>query len=240
MRHQGWNVVAALAQSRQQYREDIQAIVEVATKFATIHHLRQIPICGCNEPNVHLVSPGTPQTLELLFLQYAQQFGLQRGRNITHFIQEKRAFVGQLETADLLRYGAGESALLVSKKLTFQQIQWYCSTIQPHKRPSAARADVVDRVCDELLAGACFSLNKNCRTGRRDPFDLFEHCFQSRTVTYYLLESALIRSWIARLQYPDCCHRGPLSPWVHVSCWAQLSRAARTLSSRASSSNGFA
>jgi hypothetical protein len=88
-----------------------------------IHHLCQIPIrCG-NEPNVHLVSPGAPQALKLLFLQHAQEFGLQRRWNITHLIEEECAFVGELETANLLRDGPGECALFVAKKLTLQKIQ---------------------------------------------------------------------------------------------------------------------
>src|SRR6266446_8013764 len=173
MSHEGRNVFAALTQRWQQDGEDIQTIIEIAAKFSTIHHLRQISIRCSNQPNVHLVSPRTPQPLELLFLQDAQQFGLQRRRNITDLIQEKCAFVGQLETADLLRYGSGEGAFLVSKKLTFQQIQWDGSTIQPYERPSTARADVVNRVRDQFLTSACFPLNENCRTSRRDPFDLF-------------------------------------------------------------------
>jgi hypothetical protein len=94
----------------------------------------------------------------------------------------------------------------VAKKLTFQQIQWNGSAIQPYERPPAPRANVVDRVRDELLAGACFSLDQYRRTGRRDPFDLFEHSVQSRTVAYDLLESALIRSLITGPQYLDSCH----------------------------------
>jgi len=38
-----------------------------------------------------------PKRFELLFLQDTQQFGLQGRRNIADFIQEQRAFVGQLE-----------------------------------------------------------------------------------------------------------------------------------------------
>src|ERR1700731_2666872 len=105
------------------------------------------------------MSPSAPQTLKLLFLQNAQQLGLQRRRNITHFVQEERAFVCRLETANLLRYGSGERAFLVAKELAFQQIQRNGSAIQPYEGTSAPRAEVVNRVRDELLAGACFSLD---------------------------------------------------------------------------------
>jgi hypothetical protein len=142
------------------------------------------------------MSASTAQALELLFLQYAQQFRLQRRRNIPHFVQEERAFVGQLETANLLRYGSRECAFLVAKKLTFKQIQRNGSAIQSDERVSAAGTDVVNRVRDQLLASARFSLDKHGGIRRRDPFDLFEHCFQSRTIAYDLLESTLIRNSI--------------------------------------------
>jgi len=83
------------------------------------------------------VSPSAAQALEFLFLQYAQQFGLQCRRNIAYLVQEKCAFVGELETTNLLPDGAGECALFVAKKLTLQQIQRNGSAIQPYERPPA-------------------------------------------------------------------------------------------------------
>src|SRR6266446_10637379 len=114
------NVFAALPQRWQWDRKHIQTVVEVATKFVPLHHVNQIPVGRSYQANVHLVSPSAAQALEFLFLQDAQQFGLQARRNISHLVQEERAFVGQLEPTNLLRYGSGERASLVSKKLAFQ------------------------------------------------------------------------------------------------------------------------
>src|SRR5260370_38919989 len=116
--------------------------------------------CG-HQPNVRLVSSSTAQALELLFLEHAQQFGLQGLRDIAYFIQKERAFIGQLEAADFLRYGASERALLVAKKLAFQQIQRNGGAIQLYERTSAARADVVNRTRNQFLSCARFSLDQN-------------------------------------------------------------------------------
>jgi hypothetical protein len=78
-----------------QYRKHIQAVVKVAAKFALLYHLRQIAICCCDEPNVHLMSPIAAQAFELLLLQYAQKFGLQCRRNVANLIQKECTFVGQ-------------------------------------------------------------------------------------------------------------------------------------------------
>src|ERR1700675_1187932 len=188
MRDQGWNVFAALPQWWQKDGEHIQTIVEVTAKFASLHHFRQVPIRSSHQPHVHLVSPSATQALELLFLQYTKQLGLQRRWNITHLVQEKSTFVGQLETANLLRDGPGERALLVTKEFAFQQIQWNSSAVQSYKRPSDPRADVVDRMRDELLAGAGFAVDQHSRTSGRDPFDLFKHRFQRRAIADDLLE----------------------------------------------------
>ena len=122
----------------------------------------------------------------------AQKFGLQCQRNIAHLVQEKRAFVGQLKTADLLRYGAGERASFVTKKLTFQQIERDSSAIQLYKRTPASRAEVVNCLRDQFLAGACLPLDKNGGIGRRHPFHLLKNLFQSRAPAYDLFESAPI------------------------------------------------
>src|SRR5206468_2002108 len=98
--------------------------------------------------------------------QYAKQFGLQSQRDIAYLIQEQRSLVSHFKTADFLSNGACERALLVTKKLAFQQIKWNSSAIQLDEWASAARADVVNRARDQLLAGACFTLNKHGGTGR--------------------------------------------------------------------------
>src|ERR1700676_4277502 len=67
----------------------------------------------------------------------------------------------------------------------------------------------MNRVRDQLLAGAGFSLNKNGGIRRRNPFDLFEHRFQSRTIAYDLLESALIRCLITTSEFLESSHREP-------------------------------
>src|ERR1700752_3699734 len=147
---------------------------------------------GSDQPHVDLVSPSTPQTLKLLFLQYAEQLGLQRRWNITYLVQKKSAFFGHFETAYLLRNGPGEGAFLVAKKLAFQKIQRDRRAIHFHKRPPAPRAEVVNRVGDQLFAGACFSLDQDGGVRRRYTFDLFEYCLQSRTAAYNPLEAPLL------------------------------------------------
>src|SRR5258708_8154716 len=95
----------------------------------------------------------------------------------------------------------------------------------------------MNRVRDQLLAGAGFSLDKNGGIRRRNPFDLFEHRFQSRTIASDLLEFALIRRLIPTPESLDSSHRQP--PRTRALYRAQFSRAPRTLSTRTPSSNSL-
>src|SRR5580658_735540 len=123
MRHKRGNVFAALAQRGKNDGKDIQTIVQIIAELTASDHLDEIPIgCG-HQPNVHLVSATASQALELLFLQHAQQFWLQGGKDVAYFVQKQRALVGHLEAPDLLRDGSGEGALLVTEQFAFQKIE---------------------------------------------------------------------------------------------------------------------
>jgi len=69
--------------------------------------------------------------------------------------------VGQFETAYLLPDRSGECTPLVAKKFTLQQIQRNGRAVQAYERPPAPRAEAVNRVRNQFLAGTCFSLDKN-------------------------------------------------------------------------------
>src|SRR5579864_2818811 len=70
----------------------------------------------------------------------------------------------------------------------------------------------MNRACDQFLASTCFSLDKNGGIRRRDPFDLFEHRFQSGTIAYDLLESSLIGRQITTADSLDSPQGEPPDP----------------------------
>src|ERR1700683_2393984 len=136
MLHKGRNVFTTLSQGWQLNRKYTQAKIQIAAEFAIFDHSGQVAMSRCDKPNIHLVSSTTAQAFEFLFLQYAQQFGLQLRRNIADLIQEERTFIGQLEAAKLLRDGSGEGALFVSKKLALQEVKWDGRAVQLDERAS--------------------------------------------------------------------------------------------------------
>ena len=76
VRHQRWNILAALSQRRQLHWKYIEAKIKVTAELAIFHHLRQVAM-GCSyEPNIDLVSPAAAQAFEFLLLQYTEKLGL--------------------------------------------------------------------------------------------------------------------------------------------------------------------
>ncbi len=73
------------------------------------------------------------QAFEFLFLQNAQEFGLQLHGQVADFIEEKRAAVGKFEAADFLIDRSGKSAALVAEKFGFEQAAGDGGAIYFHK-----------------------------------------------------------------------------------------------------------
>ena len=101
--------------------ENVQPVEQVAAEGALGNQLGKILIGGGDDADVYALRAIAAQALELLLLEHAKQFGLQFQREVSDFIEEKRAAVGEFETADFLAHGAGESAAFVAEKFGFQQ-----------------------------------------------------------------------------------------------------------------------
>src|SRR5262245_7024770 len=104
------HVVAARAQRRDFDREDAQAIEQVLTKATIGDGLLEIAIRRGDDSNVDAVSAIVADALVLAFLQHSQQLALQIERNLSDFVKEDRASVGQLEAAHAIAMCARERA----------------------------------------------------------------------------------------------------------------------------------
>ena len=115
---------------------------------------------------------GTAEPLDLLLLQYAEEFHLHVGRQIADFVQEQRRPVGQLESADLFRQRPGVGALLPTEQLALDERSRNRRAVHANHRLAAARAQFVNRGRDQLLAGARLAQQENRGAGRRHLLDL--------------------------------------------------------------------
>src|SRR5580700_4343865 len=105
------DIVAALAQRGNRDGEDPQPVIEVAAELSRIDHFGEVAIRSGDEAHVDGNRSRTADALELLFLQSAQNLGLEFQGQVSHFIQEKSSLMSQLQASDLLRDCSREGTL---------------------------------------------------------------------------------------------------------------------------------
>ena len=134
----------------------------------------------------------------LALLQHAQELGLQVRRHLPDLVEQQRAALGHLEQAFLVHRGAGERALLVTEQLRLDQVLRDRRAVDLDERALVPLAVEVNRVGDELLAGAVLALQENVRLARRDALDQVEELLHLLALADHVLE--LVAVLQARLE----------------------------------------
>ena len=109
------------------------------------------------------------QTLHALFLQHAQQFGLQAQGQLADLVQQQGAAIGHFKLAALGRHRAGKGAALMTEQQGFEHLLGDGRAIDGHKRGIVAGGKTVNVARHHLFAGAGFTGNQDRRTGHGHP-----------------------------------------------------------------------
>ena len=104
----------------------------------------EIAVRRRNHTHVRALRPRRSHPLELAFLQYAQQLGLDLRLQVADFIEEDRPAVGELEPSLPHRHRAGERPLLVAEQLALDQRRGKRRTVDADERAAAAAASAGD------------------------------------------------------------------------------------------------
>ncbi len=115
------HIATTFAQRRHRQRVNAQAVIQVGTKASGAHLSRQVAVGGGDHPHVDAVFAIRTNPLQLPTLQHAQQLGLARQRQFTHFVEKQAAAIGQLELAAALARGPGEGAAYMAKQFALHQ-----------------------------------------------------------------------------------------------------------------------
>src|SRR6266702_2567472 len=111
------DVATTVAQRRHQHRHNADAVVKVGAEFVASHRFFEIFVGRRDDAHVALDGMVAADTLEFLFLQYAQKLGLEGGRDFADLVEKNRALVGEFE-APLARINrAGKCPLFMAEKL---------------------------------------------------------------------------------------------------------------------------
>ena len=161
-----------------------------------------------DEPDIDLHRRRAADPLEPLLLERAQNFGLQRQRQIADLVEKERSPVRHLELAGLPGHGAGERALLVAEELGFEQRFGNRRAVDRDKRRVGALAEGVQRAREQLLAGPALALEEHRRIRRRRLLQAGEHFPERQVLADQLRRAATHRELL--LQQEVLGHHPPL------------------------------
>src|SRR5882724_1258818 len=117
---QSGDVLAPLAQGRQDDWDDVEAIEQVIAELTLLHELPQVAV-GCGQhPHVRRRGSVGPDRSYLALLYNPEELDLQRWRHLPNFIQKECPTVGFFKEALLMCSSPGEGALNVSEDLRLE------------------------------------------------------------------------------------------------------------------------
>src|SRR5579862_3840146 len=161
--NQQWNVLRPLPQWRNANWKNIQTIIQILAKLASLDHLFQITIRGCHQPHIHFLRASTAESFKFSLLQGAQQLWLNLDRNVSNLVQEQRALISQLQPADFLRNRSRECASFVSEKFTLKQASRNRCAIELHKGSVFSFAAIMNGTGNQFLSRTRLPQQQDCR-----------------------------------------------------------------------------
>ncbi len=170
--HEQRDVADPLAQRRDLQRHHVEPVVEVVAEVAALDLGLEVAVGRGHEPHVDLERLDAADALELALLDRAQQLDLHLDGDLADLVEEQRAAVGELEPPGLARRGAGERALLVAEQLRLHQRLRDRGAVDLDERPVLTARVLMQRLGDELLAGATLARDQH---RRRRVGDLVDH-----------------------------------------------------------------
>src|SRR6266436_3441369 len=198
--HQQWNIPLPFPQGRDVDRKDIHAEKEIRSELLLAHHRFQIPVRRGNQAGVCPECARASQTLELSFLQHAQQLSLQFEGYFSNFVQKNRATVGYFEPANALCDRSGECAFLVSEQLAFQQACRNGRAVELHEGFRPPWTQIMNGAGDQFLSRPRLAINQDRGVRWRYSLHMFEDFAQRGTVSNDLSKIHFCADFIFQIQ----------------------------------------
>ena len=164
----GADVVGAVAQRRDDDREHGEAVVEVLAEGGVLDGGGEVAVGGGDDARVGAPGLGRAEAGEGAVLEEAQELDLDRGGELADLVEEQGAAVRGLGVAGLGVDRAGVGALVAAEQLALDEGLGERGGVDLDERAGAARAGVVDRAGQEVLAGAALAEQEDGLVGGGD------------------------------------------------------------------------
>src|SRR3954468_9624324 len=153
----------------------VQPAQKVGPEAPRVHLSLQLRIRRREHSYIHLLRTRRTYPLKLTALQYAQQFRLLLHRNICDLVEEQRASIGKLPSANAVRASVGERALHVAEDFALEGPFGERTRIYRHKWLGRSRRQGMERLGHHLFACSVLASNKDIGVGRPHPADQLQH-----------------------------------------------------------------
>ncbi len=165
--HQQRDVVFVIAQRRQVNMKHVQAKEKILAHLTLSHRALRVLVGSGQHSDVDGSFAFASKPAHFAIFQDAQQLGLCWRGHFANFVQQQSSTVGKFEASDAALRSAGERSALVAENFALHQRFGNCRAIDGHERPPRARGKLVNRSCNDLLAGPGLAGNQHrCRTRR--------------------------------------------------------------------------
>ena len=164
-----------VAQRRHEDREDIEPVIEVLAEGPLRDRLLHVLVGRRDDADVDADGFGAAEPLELALLDDAEQLHLRTEVDVANLVEKDRPAFRQLEASLLARVRAGKRAFLVAKQLRLNQRIGQGRATHFHEGLLGSQRVVVNRMRNELFAGARLAANEHGGVGLRDLRDLLVH-----------------------------------------------------------------
>ena len=161
MGHQERDVLAALAERRNDDLRATDPVVEVLAEAAVLGHLAQVAVGGADEPHVGLALLVGAEADHVAGLQHPQQLGLHGERHVADLVEEQRALVGELEHALAVAVGPRERTANVAEELVLEEALRLAGGVEGHVAAVGPAAGLVDGGGHQFLAGAALAADED-------------------------------------------------------------------------------
>ena len=151
--------------------EDVEPIVEVLAQLSFCHGVGGILVGRGDDPHVDRLLLPSSEPSERPLLKHAEQLHLGGRLHFGDLVEEERSPVRQLEAAQAPLRGARKRPFFVAEDLALEQRLRNRRAVDAHVRVRRARAQFVDRLRDELLAGPRLARDEHGRRGGRRLLD---------------------------------------------------------------------
>jgi hypothetical protein len=174
------DVFFAVAERRDEERDDVEAIEEVFAEVAAGDLFFKVLVGGGDDTGVYVDGRGGADGVEALFVEGAEDFGLRFEAHVADFVEEEGSAVGALEGAAFfcgLVGTAGSGAVAVAEELGFDEVFRDGGAVELDEDAVAAEGFGVHGAGDEFFAGAGLAEDEDPTVGGGHELDLLAEGF---------------------------------------------------------------